>query len=157
MKQSLFESRYQHQWQAFAEQLKQLEHGKAKASDMADFPHQYRRLCQLLALAQERGYSSYLVDPLQQLALRGHQQLYRHRSQLAANVLSFVLADFPRLVREQWRFVLIASLLFFGSLLGIALLVYLFPDLIYSIVSPQQVAEMQGCLLYTSPSPRDRG
>ncbi|QDH67373.1 stage II sporulation protein M [Pseudomonas azotoformans] len=144
MKQSLFESRYQHQWQAFAEQLKQLEHGKAKASDMADFPHQYRRLCQLLALAQERGYSSYLVDPLQQLALRGHQQLYRHRSQLAANVLSFVLADFPRLVREQWRFVLIASLLFFGSLLGIALLVYLFPDLIYSIVSPQQVAEMQG-------------
>ncbi|MCD7037532.1 MULTISPECIES: stage II sporulation protein M [Pseudomonas fluorescens group] len=144
MKQSLFESRHQPQWQAFAEHLKQLEQGKAKPDDVADFPHQYRRLCQHLALAQERGYSSYLVDPLQQLALRGHQQLYRHRSQLAANVLGFVLADFPRLVREQWRFVLIASLLFFGSLIGIALLVYLFPDLIYSIVSPQQVAEMQG-------------
>lgn len=144
MKQSLFESRHQPQWQAFAEHLKQLEQGEAKASDVADFPHQYRRLCQHLALAQARGYSSYLVDPLQQLALRGHQQLYRHRSQLAANVLGFVLADFPRLVREQWRFVLIASLLFFGSLVGIALLVFLFPDLIYSIVSPQQVAEMQG-------------
>jgi len=144
MKQSLFESRHQRQWRAFAEQLTQLEQGQAKAGDVADFPHQYRRLCQHLALAQERGYSSYLVDPLQQLALRGHQQLYRHRSQLAANALSFVLADFPRLVREQWRFVLIASLLFFGSLVGIALLVYLFPDLIYSIVSPPQVAEMQG-------------
>jgi len=143
MKQSLFESRHQPQWQAFAEQLKQLEQGQAKSSDVADFPHQYRRLCQHLALAQERGYSSYLVDPLQQLALRGHQQLYRHRSQLAANILSFVLADFPRLVREQWHFVLTASLLFFGSLAGIALLVFLFPDLIYSIVSPQQVAEMQ--------------
>ncbi len=143
MKQSLFESRHQSQWQAFAEQLTQLEQGKAKADELADFPHQYRRLCQHLALAQERGYSSYLVDPLQQLALRGHQQLYRHRGQLAANVLSFLLAGFPRLVREQWRFVLIASLLFFGSLLGIALLVYLFPELIYSIVSPQQVAEMQ--------------
>ncbi|WP_426108635.1 stage II sporulation protein M [Pseudomonas sp. TWR1-1-4] len=144
MKQSLFESRHQPQWQAFAQYLQQLEQGKVKASDMADFPHQYRRLCQHLALAQERGYSSYLVDPLQQLALRGHQQLYRHRNQLTANVLGFVLAGFPRLVREQWRFVLIASLLFFGSLIGIALLVYLFPDLIYSIVSPQQVAEMQG-------------
>lgn len=143
MKQSLFESRHQPQWQAFAEQLRQLEQGKPKIGDMADFPHHYRRLCQHLALAQERGYSSYLVDPLQQLALRGHQQLYRHRSQLGANVLSFVLADFPRLVREQWRFVLIASLLFFGSLVGVALLVYLFPDLIYTIVSPQQVAEMQ--------------
>lgn len=144
MKQSVFENRHQHQWQAFADQLKQLEQGKVKASDVADFPHQYRRLCQHLALAQDRGYSSYLVDPLQQLALRGHQQLYRHRSQLAANVLGFILADFPRLVREQWRFVLIASLLFFGSLAGMALLVYLFPDLIYSIVSPQQVGEMQG-------------
>ena len=142
MKQSQFESRHQPQWQAFAEHLKQLEQGKAK--DVADFPHQYRRLCQHLAMAQERGYSSYLVDPLQQLALRGHQQLYRHRSQLAANILGFVLAGFPRLVREQWRFVLVASLLFFGSLAGIALLVYLFPDLIYSIVSPRQVAEMQG-------------
>ena len=37
-----------------------------------------------------------------------------------------------------------ACLLFFGSLIGIALLVYLFPDLIYAIVSPQQVTEMQG-------------
>ena len=144
MKQSLFESRHQHQWQTFAEQLKQLEQGKAKAADVADFPHQYRRLCQHLALAQQRGYSSYLVDPLQQLALRGHQQLYRHRSQLTANILAFLLAGFPRLVREQWRFVLIAGLLFFGSLVGIALLVYLFPDLVYSIISPQQVAEMQG-------------
>lgn len=144
MKQSFFESRHQHQWQTFAEQLTQLEQGKAKAADVADFPHQYRRLCQHLALAQQRGYSSYLVDPLQQLALRGHQQLYRHRSQLTANILAFLLAGFPRLVREQWRFVLIAGLLFFGSLVGIALLVYLFPDLVYSIISPQQVAEMQG-------------
>jgi uncharacterized membrane protein SpoIIM required for sporulation len=143
MKQSLFEQRHQPQWQAFTAQLEQLEQGKAKVADLAGFPHQYRRLCQHLALAQERGYSSYLVDPLQQLALRGHQQLYRHRSQLGAKVLSFVLADFPRLVRAQWRFVLAASLLFFGSLVGVALLVFLFPDLIYSIVSPQQVAEMQ--------------
>jgi uncharacterized membrane protein SpoIIM required for sporulation len=144
MKQSLFESRHQPQWKAFAAQLTQLEQGKAKSTDFAEFPHQYRQLCQHLSLAQERGYSSYLVDPLQQLALRGHQQLYRHRSQLGVSMLNFVLADFPRLVREQWRFVLVASLLFFASLIGVALLVYLFPDLIYSIVSPQQVAEMQG-------------
>lgn len=38
---------------------------------------------------------------------------------------------------------LVASLLFFGSLIGIALLVYLFPELIYTIVSAPQVSEMQ--------------
>lgn len=52
MKQSLFESRHQPQWQAFAEQLKQLEQGKTRARDVADFPHHYRRVCQHLALAQ---------------------------------------------------------------------------------------------------------
>ncbi|KAF1030159.1 MAG: hypothetical protein GAK37_01477 [Pseudomonas sp.] len=143
MKQSLFESRHQSQWQAFAAQLTQLEQGRAKPADVIDFPHHYRRLCQHLALAQERGYSSYLIDPLQQLALRGHQQMYRHRSQLGAHVLGLLLAGFPRLVREQWRFVLAASVLFFGSLIAIALLVYLFPDLVYPLLGPRQVAEMQ--------------
>lgn len=143
MKQSLFETRYQPQWHAFTALVTQLEQGKAKATDTADFPHHYRRLCQHLALAQERGYSSYLVDRLQQLALRGHQQMYRHRSTLATNVPGFLLAGFPRLVREQWHFVLVAGLLFFGSLIGAALLVYLFPDLVYAIISPRQVAEMQ--------------
>ncbi|MGY2290326.1 stage II sporulation protein M [Pseudomonas sp. SDO528_S397] len=143
MKQSLFESRHQPQWQAFTAQVTQLEQGKAKPEDVVDFPHDYRRLCHHLALAQERGYSSYLIDPLQQLALRGHQQMYRHRSQLGAKVLSFLLAGFPQLVREQWSFVLVAGLLFFGSLVGIGLLVYLFPDLTYAIISPGQVLEMQ--------------
>ncbi|MGY2170203.1 stage II sporulation protein M [Pseudomonas gingeri] len=143
MKQSLFESRHQPEWQHFSHLLEQLERGKAKADTSTQFPAAYRRLCHQLALAQERGYSSHLVDPLQQLALRGHQQLYRHRSRLGAQLLGFILADFPRLVRRQWPFVLAAGLLFFASLLLIGVLVYLFPDLIYSIVSPQQVADMQ--------------
>ncbi|WP_017906016.1 stage II sporulation protein M [Pseudomonas asplenii] len=143
MKQGLFESRHQSEWQRFGELLEQLERGKAKADASTEFPAAYRRLCHQLALAQERGYSSHLVDPLQQLALRGHQQLYRHRSRLGSQLLGFVLADFPRLVRQQWPFVLAAGLLFFGSLLLTGVLVYLFPDLVYSIVSPQQVADMQ--------------
>jgi uncharacterized membrane protein SpoIIM required for sporulation len=62
---------------------------------------------------------------------------------LGANALGFILADFPRLVREQWRFVLAASLMFFGSLIGIALLVYLFPDLVYNLIPAEQVSDMQ--------------
>ena len=143
MKQSLFESRHQPEWQRFAQWLDQLERGKAKATDLSEFPAHYRRLCQQLALTQERGYSSHLVDALQQLALRGHQQLYRHRSHLGASVLGFIFAGFPRLVREQWPFVLVAGVLFFASLGLTGVLVHGFPDLVYSIVSPQQVAEMQ--------------
>src|SRR3990167_5276974 len=109
MKQSLFENRHKAEWARFSLVLEQLERGK-DASGIASFPKDYRRLCQQLALAQERGYSSFLIDSLQQQVLRGHQQLYRHRSRLGAQALSFILADFPRLVREQWRFVLAAGL-----------------------------------------------
>lgn len=142
MKQSLFESRHKADWDGFSLMLDRLERSK-DTSRVASFTKDYRRLCQHLALAEERGYSSFLIDSLQQLVLRGHQQLYRHRSQLGANVLGFILADFPRLVREEWRFVLAASLMFFGSLSGFALLVYLFPDLVYNLIPAQQVSEMR--------------
>lgn len=143
MKQSLFESRHKAEWERFAVALERLEHGKETAQ-VSDFPKAYRRLCQHLALAQARGYSSFLIDSLQQQVLRGHQQLYRHRSRLGALIISFILADFPRLVREQWRFVAAASLLFFGSLIGFGVLVYLNPELIYNLIPAEQVREMQG-------------
>lgn len=142
MKQSLFESRHKAEWEQFTHLLEQLEHDR-KATDAGSFPKDYRRLCHHLALARERGYSSFLIDSLQQQVLRGHQQLYRHRSRLGANVLAFILADFPRLVREQWRFVLAANLMFFTSLAGFALLVYLYPDLVYNLIPAEQVSEMQ--------------
>ncbi|CAD5106002.1 stage II sporulation protein M [Zestomonas carbonaria] len=143
MKQSLFENRHQATWQRFAQQLDALENGKTKGKAYTDFAADYRQLCQHLALARERGYSSHLVDQLQQLAMRGHQQFYRHRSHLGAQLIGFVLGGMPRLVRQEWRHVLAASLLFFGSLIGMGVLVYLFPDLVYSMVSPEQVASME--------------
>lgn len=142
MKQSLFETRHQPAWQQFSKQLSALEHGKpARGSN--EFAANYRHLCQHLALAQERGYSSHLVEQLQQLVMRGHQQLYRHRSHLTASIIGFVLTGFPQLVRREWRSLLYASLLFYLSLLGMGLLVYLFPDLVYSVVAPDQVSSME--------------
>ncbi|PAU58611.1 stage II sporulation protein M [Pseudomonas indica] len=143
MKQSLFEKRYEADWQRFASLLEALERGKADGQTSLGFSAEYRRICQHLALAQARGYSSHLIDHLQQMAMRGHQQFYRHRSHLGANILSFLLGGFPRLVRAEWRSVTVASLLFFGSLIAMGVLVYLFPDLIYSLVDPAQVSEME--------------
>ncbi|HCE9574240.1 TPA: stage II sporulation protein M [Pseudomonas aeruginosa] len=143
MKQSLFEQRHQAAWQRFDKRLAFLGKGKKLEGSSDDFAADYRRLCQQLALAQERGYSSHLIDQLQQLAMRGHQQFYRHRSQLGSRILGFLLAGLPRLVREEWRSIAVASLLFYGSALLMGLLVYHFPDLIYSVVSPDKVSEME--------------
>lgn len=143
MKQSLFELKHKAQWQHFAEQLQALENGQEPASSDDPFSRDYRRVCSHLALAEARGYSSHLIDPLHQLALRGHQQLYRHRHPLGGQILGFILAGFPRVVRSEWRLVSIAALLFFGSLITMGLLVYGFPELIYSVLEPQEVAQMQ--------------
>jgi uncharacterized membrane protein SpoIIM required for sporulation len=143
MKQALFEARHQAHWQRFGESLDALERGKPLKDSAGTFTRDYRRICSQLALAQERGYSSHLVDPLQQLAMRGHQQLYRHRSPIGSQLLGFVLAGFPRLVRAEWRLVAIASLMFFGSLIGMAGLIQGFPDLVYSVLAPEQVSEME--------------
>jgi uncharacterized membrane protein SpoIIM required for sporulation len=143
MKQSQFESRHQGEWAQLSGLLDQLERSRNVAQS-SDFPGAYRRLCHHLALAQARGYSSLLVDTLQQLALRGHQQLYRDRSRPSASISTFILAGFPRLVREQWPFVLVASLIFMGSLLGIGLLVYVFPELVYSVMSAEEVSQIRG-------------
>ncbi|WP_324711316.1 stage II sporulation protein M [Pseudomonas citronellolis] len=145
MKQSLFEQRHRNDWKRFAKRLEQLESGKRGESTRdGDFASDYRSLCQQLALAQDRGYSSHLIDHLQQLAMRGHQQFYRHRSHLGSRLIGFLLAGFPRLVREEWRAIAVASLLFYGTLLLMGVLVYCFPDLVYSVLSAERVAEMEG-------------
>ena len=41
--------------------------------------------------------------------MRGHQQFYRHRSPLGAQLLGLILAGFPRVVRAEWRFVVAAT------------------------------------------------
>jgi uncharacterized membrane protein SpoIIM required for sporulation len=143
MKQAVFERQHQADWQAFAAQLDALEGGKPRSTQPGTFPAAYRRLCQQLALAESRGYSSQLIEQLRQLALRGHQQLYRHRSPLLGRLLGFISGGFARTVRAQWRYVVAASVLFYGSLLGMATLVYLFPDLVYSVLPADQVAQME--------------
>lgn len=143
MKQHLFEQRHAADWQRFTTQVEALERGKAEAASCESFAADYRHLCQHLALAEERGYSSHLIDQLQQLAMRGHQQFYRHRSHLGAQMISFILAGFPQLIRREWRVVSIASLVFFGSLIVMGLLTWRFPDLIYSLLDPSQVSNME--------------
>jgi len=142
MKQAPFEQRHQAEWQAFARQLAALERGRG-GPDSRQFPAAYRRLCRQLALAEERGYGDQRVEQLRQLVLRGHHQLYRHRNPLPARCLGFLLGGFPRLVREEWRPVLLASLLFYGSLLLMGLLVYGFPELAYSLLTSEQVAQAE--------------
>ena len=135
MKQMPFEAAHAREWDEFEAFL-----DKKKSFDPAEMPARFRRISQSLALAAERHYSTDLVDRLNRLALRGHHALYANQRRESQQILDFMLRGFPRLVREEWRLVLAAALLFFGPLLLLIAVLQAFPDFVHYLLSPQQIA-----------------
>lgn len=148
MNQDSFTAKYQSQWQQFEQWLDSRNKNIAKKNrpefhDGVDIPHLYRQLCHHLSLAQSRNYSAHLVDYLNQLTLRGHQYLYQSRMNTRSGFFNFIYYDFPQLVRERWRLFWLATLLFYGPLVGIATAIQLSPELVYSVLPPEQVSEFR--------------
>ncbi|MFZ5637726.1 MAG: stage II sporulation protein M [Pseudomonadota bacterium] len=152
LKQEAFLARHQEEWNEFEAWL--VARGdsprQARASQNRwqglrdeDVPARYRRLCQQLAIARSRGYSPLVVERLQSLTQRGHAVFYRAPPPLWRRALMFFLADFPRLVRATRGCLLAAALLFAVPLVGAFVAVQVSPELIYTVMSPVETAEME--------------
>lgn len=115
------------------------------ALNHADFPSLYRRACLHLALARERRYPPALIERLDRLALSGHQAFYGYesRSRLLRGIAQFFVCDFPALVRENSRLFWLASALLYLPGLLMGLLVYLQPEMIYSLLDFENVRYME--------------
>lgn len=135
MKQKQFEEEHAKLWQDIEFLL------GTKNADACELPSLYRRLCQSLALAIQRGYSSTLTSHLRKLVSQCHSVLYGTAIERPAVLRNWLLADFPRTVRAEWRLMLVVMLLFWGVSVAIGVLVWLQPDWAYSIMSPQKLAE----------------
>jgi uncharacterized membrane protein SpoIIM required for sporulation len=151
MGQATFEARHAAQWDAFEswldarERLRLAKRGVTPASELPDdeMPAAYRALCQHLALARDRHYSPDLVDRLNQLVLRGHHVLYGARGSGTAAAIEFFSRGFPRLVRAEWRLVLAGCLLFFAPMALVFLALQAYPDAVFYLLDPKQVAQME--------------
>ncbi len=156
MDQETFVRRAEERWRSFAVALDQLS-GSARRGG-ADFPRLYRSICHDLALARERQFDAHLVDRLNSLALRGHQQLYRPVTPSWQRMVGFWARDLPRSVWREAPFVLVAGLIFYGAGLLLAGLVQLYPDLVHAVLDPGEVASLEA--MYDPSSPhhlRPRG
>jgi uncharacterized membrane protein SpoIIM required for sporulation len=149
MRQLQFEETHAKEWEEFE---KYLEQPKKPPFDAAEMPLRYRRICQHLALAADRHYSPALVDRLNRLALRGHHALYRNRRRQSQRLFEFALGGFPRLVRQEWRLVAAATLLFFGPLLGLIAVLQVFPEFVHYLLAPEQIAGFHR--MYDPANPR---
>ena len=154
MRQAVFEARYGADWERFETWLDRDEKRPRRSGPAApepagalrdtEIPQAYRRVCQHLALARDRQYSPELVDRLNQLALRGHHLLYGARPRRGlARGLEFLLAGFPRRVREERALVIAAAALFFGPLAALIVALQWHPDFVYYLLEPESVAKLQ--------------
>jgi len=154
MKQDDFIQKHQAQWQEFTDWLefKKLSARQKKKSSVEkinkftnaskNMPHFYRQICFHLSLSQSRHYSPKLVAQLNLLVLQGHQFLYQSHYR-RSKFLQFIFIDFPVLLRKEEKLFLLSTLLFYVPLVSIVFLINSNPELIYSIMSPEQVSNVQ--------------
>ncbi len=148
MKQGQFEHLYGDTWKRFDGILTALEGGRFRKGrdeieDSEQYGQLYRRICHFHAIAKERNYSSFLVDHLSDLVVRGHQHFYQRRTHFAADFLRFFVVEFPRLVRQEQKYFWWATAMFYLPALLITIAVVFQPDLIYTVMDPSQVANME--------------
>src|SRR5688572_14959869 len=150
MKQAQFEREHRASWSEFESRLEDLDSGRPSE----DFPRRYRLLCQDLVLARSRNFDALLIARLNALALRGHQHLYGAR--IGGNRwLDLFVHQFPAAVRREWRLVLLLCVCFYGSSLAVFGFTQRDPEFIYSLVSPQQIAEFERMYDPAGERPRD--
>ncbi|MGH8500188.1 MAG: stage II sporulation protein M, partial [Methylococcales bacterium] len=108
-----------------------------------DFPVRYRRLCQQLSIAQQRGYSPLITDKLEELMQRGHHVLYRPPAPRWRRVVEFFLMEFPCILRKNYRYFWTSAFLFYVPFFSMIILLHYYPELVHSLMDDKQISEME--------------
>ncbi len=146
MKKATFEEQNTARWSELEQLLQRLEKRQA-GPETSRVPTLFRQLCQDLSLAQHRMYGRKLCDRLNQLVVRGYQQLHHAPALSGAAALRFAVSTFPRAIRAEGRLFTLALVLFWVPFLAMIAAAYLAPQWLFSLLSPGQMVmldEMHG-------------
>lgn len=147
MKQAPFIEKYTPLWDDFeawlAYQDATRKQRKVLEQLQLDVPASYRQICHHLALARSRLYSHVLIERLNHLVLRGHQQLYTHRPYFLHHIAEYFAGGFPALVRQEWKLVMLSALLFLIPFLGSIITIQYYPDMVYTVLDDKMVNQME--------------
>jgi uncharacterized membrane protein SpoIIM required for sporulation len=149
MKQEQFEYNYQSFWHEFESLISSLEgqegliKDKHPKCDIGDFSASYRRICNHLAIAKKRRYSARVINRLNYMVLKGHQHLYQRKTSFTYHAIQFILAEFPCCLRRNAAAFWTATSVFYLPGLVMFALVLFNPEIIYSVMSPMQLADFE--------------
>ncbi len=150
-----FVRRHEPTWRRIEDLLDRLESRRRYEHELAELPALYRRCCHHLALVRRRHYDYGLETRLNRIALRGYHQLYRQRRIAPMRAVRFLAVDFPRLVRAHAGFFWLATALFYGPGLAMAIMVLDQPDSVYALLDAEQLAQFEE--MYRAKPTEERG
>ena len=123
-------------------------------------PAQVRRLAELtravaadLACAQSTRQPDDVIRHLDRLAGRAHNALYGARDLRGIHPFRVIAVDFPRAVRADPGFFLLANLVFYGPFFVALVAAYVDPGIAERVLPPEQLVQMEE--MYASPTGRE--
>jgi uncharacterized membrane protein SpoIIM required for sporulation len=141
-----FEQLHQHEWDELTTLLKTMRDRRQRTGLLTDgisaerVTGLYRKTCEHLALARERAYPAYLTTRLETLTSEAHQTIYYQRVFGLGALRRMILEDFPRAARRDASYVAVAAAVFVIPTIVLGVLVYLRPELILSMLGPEDAA-----------------
>ena len=113
------------------------------ANQLSQFPQDYRRLCQHLAIAKDRRYSASLILRLNRLVQLSYEKFYSESTGRHGGVIEFLAYGFPAALRANKGFVWVSAAVFVLPLLVMLVAVMLNDQLIYSLMDSGNVRMME--------------
>lgn len=132
-------------WRRFEQLADRVETRSARRltpREISVFSRMFRELCSDLALARSSGWGHNLVYYLNNLVGRAHNGFYSAPARQLQGFLEFISVDFPRQLRAEWAYMLVAAVLFFLPFGVAATVVYNDPSLAARVVDPRQLELM---------------
>lgn len=143
MNSETFLKRHQSTWESLSTILTQIDRRGLTGISQQEIKQLgilFRRVTAHLSYARANYPEHDLVNYLNGLVIRTHGHIYKSETLALARLWGFFSSGFPRLVREQWRFVFAAAMIFLaGALTGC--LLYFFQPALAGLVVPESWQE----------------
>lgn len=130
-------------WHELQEMLARVQQGRRLAPDLVEhFGFLYRRAAADLAYSRAYYPGGQVTRYLNELVLRAHSRVYAPPREGLGKLWRLLARDFPRMVRKQWRWVVLAWALVLG---GIALGYFasLYDPNLARAITPAMVSQVQ--------------
>lgn len=125
-------------WERLEQLLKKAGGGLGRLSkvDLRELGALYRQASSDLARAQTAAADAELVDYLTNLVVQGHGIIYRPEPARLKHLWAFFGREFPHLLRQEWRPILLAILLDIIPILWCYLMASLDPQFVEAVTPP---------------------